>query len=200
MITLILLAGGVGSRFGGNIPKQFLTLSGKPIVQYSLDVLSPLVDETVVVCEEKWRSLLPQPALLFADPGPRRQDSVFNGAQVASGSHLLIHDSARPYVQQAEVKKLIEEGKKWGAGALGLPLSFTCKKVDSQGMVEATLPRESLYEIQTPQFVAKGNWLKGYNTGLEVTDDVSFIEHLGYPVKVVPGSPHNKKITFEADL
>src|SRR3990172_7494754 len=105
-LSVILLAGGTGTRMGGVLPKQFLPLNGKPIARHSFDTFASLdeVVEIVVVCEERYRSHFHSEKksydLRFAEPGERRQDSVYNGFRTTSADAdlICIHDSARPFV------------------------------------------------------------------------------------------------------
>jgi 2-C-methyl-D-erythritol 4-phosphate cytidylyltransferase len=209
-VSVILLAGGSGQRMQSALPKQYLSLMGKEIVRYSLEYFqdSPLVAEIVVVCEEAQQPLFkeltgPTP-LRFALPGKRRQDSVYHGlAQVALHENLVcVHDGARPFPPPLD--PLITAAKEHGAAVFGIKLPFTVKEGDDKARVVRTLLRSRLWEIQTPQ-VARYDWLcRGFQqvhqTGVTVTDDVSLIEMLGLPVQIVPGDPHNFKITYPSDL
>jgi 2-C-methyl-D-erythritol 4-phosphate cytidylyltransferase len=98
----------------------------------------------------------------------------------------------------------LEEAKKTGAATVGMPLRYTVKQVNKMGQVESTPDRETIWEIQTPQVVARGLLIEGFahirDKGMTVTDDVSVVELLGKPVKVVEGCHTNIKVTIPADL
>jgi 2-C-methyl-D-erythritol 4-phosphate cytidylyltransferase len=207
---MILAAGGIGSRMGSVIPKQYLNLCGKPIALHSFELFCHLdaIDELVVVCEKKFRSLFitDKKKVLFADPGERRQDSIYNGLQNASpnASWICTHDAARPLVQEKEIVALLKQGKKTGAAALAIPLISTIKRCNKDLIVEQTVDRSSCWEIQTPQILRRDLMEKGfafaYNHQLNVTDDVSLAELIQAPVAIVPSSPSNFKITLPFDL
>lgn len=209
-IALILLAGGIGSRMKSEIPKQFLPLSGKPIALHSFSVFEKMsaIDQIVVVVEDEWQDVFAasKKPIVFASPGKRRQDSVWSGLQkVAAETDLvLIHDAARPFVTEEMTLRLIEEVKCSPAATLGMPVKFTVKESTSEGFVVRTPNRENVWEIQTPQALLKKVLLEGFGKAhgqnLTVTDDVSLAELCGYPVKLIPGSYQNLKITTPEDL
>lgn len=206
-LGVILVAGGTGSRMQSAIPKQYLPLAQKPIAQHSLELFLqiPKVKELVIVCAEEYRTLFPDHTL-FADPGERRQDSVWNGLQRLSRSidFVCIHDAARPLITLPLIEQLLKEAEETGAATLAMPLKFTVKRSDANAFVEETPPRSTLWEIQTPQCLKKA-WLEEGFThanqhNLTATDDVGLIEPLGYPVKLVQGCYSNLKITTPEDL
>ncbi|XP_038984264.1 2-C-methyl-D-erythritol 4-phosphate cytidylyltransferase, chloroplastic isoform X1 [Phoenix dactylifera] len=142
----------------------------------------------------------------FALPGKERQDSVFNGFQEIDGSSELvcIHDSARPLVMSGDIKKVLKDAWLNGAAVLGVPVKATIKEANSDSFVVKTLDRKTLWEMHTPQ-VIKPNLLRdGFElvnrNGLEVTDDVSIVEHLKHPVYITEGSYTNIKVTTPDDL
>lgn len=211
-LSVILVAGGQGTRMGAPIPKQYLPLNGQPLILHSFSLFAemPEVQEIIVVCEETYHSLFPcleHPRVLFAAPGSRRQDSVWNGlCKIAPESQLLcIHDSARPLLTAEDCRAVLEEGKRHGAAVLATPVKYTIKSSTPGGFVQRTLDRANLWDIQTPQ-VVKPEWLRaGFAKAralgdLAVTDDASLVELLGHPVKLVKGKDSNIKITTPTDL
>lgn len=206
----ILLAGGKGLRLGGAIPKQYLLLGEETIAMHGFRALEscPDIDAIVVVAEEPYHSLFTssKKPILYALPGVRRQDSMKHGLnQLSSGcTHALVHDAARPFLTQDMIQNVIREGFVIGAATLAVLMKATIKQADSSGIVQKTLDRSCLYEIQTPQ-VVRVDWLKSgleiaEKQSLTVTDDVGLAELQGYPVKLVPGSSDNFKITTPEDL
>lgn len=203
----ILLAGGMGTRFGASIPKQFFPLHGKPLILYSLEVLQSIsaISEIVIVCALEYRHFFPRDCQ-FALPGSRRQDSVYSGLCElnSKADYVCIHDGARPLVTQDIIERVLSAAYTYGAATAGMPLKFTVKEHDGDCFVVNTPNRAALWEIQTPQII-KRSWLeegfeKIHQDNVTVTDDVSLVESLGYPVKLVEGSSSNIKITTSEDL
>lgn len=205
-ISVILVAGGLGTRMKTSVPKQFLLLNEKPVARYSFDLFSSLeeVKEIVVVCEPTYRSLFPT-ASAFAFPGARRQDSVFNGLQCVSekADFVCIHDSARPFVALEELQILFKEAKTHKAATLAAPMKCTIKEATADGFVARTLDRSLLWEIQTPQIMSPDLLRQGFaiakEQNLTMTDDASLVELTGHPVKLVCGSSRNLKLTTPDD-
>lgn len=211
-IGVILAAGGIGTRMKTTTPKQFLLLKGKPIAQHSLELFDsmPEVAEIVIVCTPEHRQQFSaktcRAKVTFAEPGARRQDSVYNGLQAMTLEHafVCVHDAARPYITRTLVDRVIAEAKKHGAAVAAMPVKFTIKQADAQGMVVDTPDRSSLWEIQTPQIIRfallKAGFDHAHQEGLTVTDDASLVEQLGVKVKLVEGCYSNIKITTPEDL
>jgi 2-C-methyl-D-erythritol 4-phosphate cytidylyltransferase len=207
---MILAAGGVGSRMGASIPKQYLFLSDKPIALHSFELFCQMeeFDEIIVVCEPQFRSLFSyaDKPIFFADPGKRRQDSIFSGFCAASkrASIVCTHDSARPFVEKKEILALLDQALEFGAATLGAPVLSTIKKCRSNRIAEATLDRSSLWEIQTPQALRYDLMKRGFglaaDRNIDVTDDTSLAELIGAPVVVVPSPHSNFKITTPTDM
>ncbi|MFQ5729017.1 MAG: 2-C-methyl-D-erythritol 4-phosphate cytidylyltransferase [Waddliaceae bacterium] len=211
-VSVILLAGGVGSRFGSEIPKQFLKLGHAPVALHSFQVFCSLNDiaEIAVVCAPEYQKLFPkyssEGSIKFAPPGKRRQDSVYNGLHVFEKNtpFICVHDSARPLITEDVVRRVFAAAREHGAATVGVPVKFTIKAVDASYFVQNTPDRTSIWEIQTPQ-VMRTEWLKeGFdyvnNNNITVTDDVSLVEQLNYPVKLVNGDSRNLKITTTEDF
>ncbi|CRX38814.1 2-C-methyl-D-erythritol 4-phosphate cytidylyltransferase [Estrella lausannensis] len=208
-ISAVLLSGGVGSRFGHAMPKQYLSLANRPIALHSYQLLakSTLFSQVIVVCDPSYRELFKgSGAPLFALPGNRRQDSLFNALQLIANdtTHILVHDAARPFVSPEMIKKVVEEGVALGAATLAVPVKATIKEADRDGIVTRTPDRSCLHEIQTPQVIRLDLLLEGFAKAkreeLTVTDDVSLAELVGHKVKLVEGSFANLKITTQEDL
>ncbi|XP_057977850.1 2-C-methyl-D-erythritol 4-phosphate cytidylyltransferase, chloroplastic [Malania oleifera] len=213
-VSVILLAGGQGKRMGASTPKQYLPLVGQPIALYSFYTFSLMneVKEIIVVCDPSYKDIFEDSKmrihvdLKFALPGKERQDSVYNGLQAVdlNTELLCIHDSARPLVSSGDVKKVLNDGWLNGAAVLGVPVKATIKEANRESFVVKTLDRKMLWEMQTPQVIKHELLRKGFELvnrdGLEVTDDVSIVEHLKHPVYITEGSYTNIKVTTPDDL
>jgi len=214
-VAVVLLAGGSGSRMKANMPKQFLELNGRPVLQHSLELLAKVqqLEALVLVINEEYRDLpflteamAADPRIKFADPGSERQDSVCNGlGQVPDQCTLVtIHDSARPLVLLDDVHKCLCDASEHGAAVLAVPMKATVKESEDGQFVAQTLVRSKLWEIQTPQVLRPAVLREGFRlvaeNGWEVTDDVSIVERMGKPVKLTMGDYENFKLTTPEDM
>lgn len=209
--NVIFAAGGLGTRMGMEIPKQFISLANKPLALHSFELFLniPEVHEIVIVCEPSFEHYFRQKntdkKITFAVPGPRRQDSVYNGLQALNSDHLVcIHDSARPAVKVKNVRTVVEMASNFGAAVLGVPVKGTIKICDENKMIASTPERSKLWEMQTPQVIRYQWFTDAYRIAIDknltVTDDVSLVELLGKPVKIVEGCYSNIKATTPEDL
>lgn len=184
---------------GGSTPKAYLRLGGRPLYEHSLAVFRSMKEVSQVV-------LVVPPGRKEGVPGgERRQDSVLQGlAKVESSAEVvLVHDSARPFVRPDLVRRVIQGALEHGAAVPGVPVRDTIKRAGAGGLVEATLDRNSLYGIQTPQGFRKGVLEAAYAAGhgvKDATDDAQIVERTGRNVVVVEGDPENLKITSKSDL
>ncbi|KAL4625152.1 hypothetical protein ACB092_05G003800 [Castanea dentata] len=213
-VSVILLAGGKGKRMGASMPKQYLPLLGQPIALYSFYTFSRLIEvkEIIVVCDPSYKDIFEgskeniHVELKFTLPGKERQDSVYSGLQAVDlNSELVcVHDSARPLVSSGDTEKVLKDGWLNGAAVLGVPVKATIKEANHESFVVRTLDRKTLWEMQTPQVIKPELLKKGFELvnreGLEVTDDVSIVEHLKHPVYITQGSYTNIKVTTPDDL
>ena len=219
-VVAIVPAAGQGSRLGG-MDKVFSPLAGRPLLAYCLGALqgSPLVDEVVLVLrdpERGWRLVEGEgfyKVKSICPGGPRRQDSVREGLKhvpdcdlviihdVARCDFVLIHDGARPFLTGKLIADGIEAARQTGAAVAAVPVTETVKVAGQDGLVEATLPRASLFTVQTPQVFRFDILRKAYeNSAGDVTDDASLVEGLGIKVRLYPGSYDNIKMTNPEDL
>lgn len=212
-LSVILLAGGAGTRMHSAIPKQYHPLNGKLVVLHSLEVFLsiPEVDEIVIVCDLEYESsfspIFSNKNICFARPGIRRQDSVFSGLQTLNADVnqlVCIHDSARPVINANIVKSVAKAAEISHAAVVGVPIKSTIKVCDHNQFVTSTPDRASLWEVQTPQIIRKNLLEEAFDhvhaKNLSVTDDVSMVELLGKPVQMVEGCYSNIKITTPEDM
>jgi 2-C-methyl-D-erythritol 4-phosphate cytidylyltransferase len=214
MLSAIVVAAGQGLRLKAAQPKPLVKIGELPAIIYSLGTLNkhPDIDEIIVVISagnqkaitQAVRSYSFKKIKAFVLGGKRRQDSVDNGLKEVSANinWVLIHDSARPFIDSKSITEVILAAKKNGAAILGVPVKATIKSIKFGGMVDRTLDRSSLWEIQTPQVFKKELILRAYKEYSKgnVTDDASLVEKLGKKVKLIPGSYKNIKITTKEDL
>lgn len=225
-ITAIVLAAGKGLRLKSKISKPLIKIGSKPSIVYSLETLNkhPLIKEIIVVInasnapdikqiKQKYKI---EKIKAFVLGGRQRKDSVYNGliAVHLKSDFVLVHDSARPFINSKCISRVIAHAKITGAAILGVPVKATIKKVTScqksvgtglvpvRNIVAETLDRNNLWEIQTPQVFRKDLILKAYKKfgNMEATDDAFLVEKLGLKVAVVLGSYDNIKITTQEDL
>jgi 2-C-methyl-D-erythritol 4-phosphate cytidylyltransferase len=217
-VAMLLLAAGRGARFGGDVPKVYLPLAGRPLLLHAAErlraVAGPPDGELIVVVDQEARaSLLPPllPALdalgaRVVDGGGSRQQSMRLGlAAAGAGCELvLVHDAARPLFPVAAARRCLERAAEVGAALLAVPATDTLKRVGEDGFVRGTIDRSGVWYAQTPQAARRGELLaalaRAEASGLEASDDVGLIEAAGGTVAVVPGSTRNLKITRAEDL
>jgi len=210
---VVLLAAGDGRRFGGRVPKQFAPLNGEPLFMKSLRTFLrvPSVKDVVVVASRpllaKVKNVLGAAqisrSVRVVEGGPYRGASVRNGllALAPDIDVVLIHDSARPLISPAAVRRVENAALKTGAALAAWPLPDTLKLCSPNGRVQRTIPRRRLWLAQTPQGFRRNVALKCLlRPSRGATDDVQLAERRGYTVRVVEGSAINFKITFPHDL
>lgn len=212
-VSALIAAAGNSTRMGGN-NKQFFGVEGMPVLAHTLLTFSgvPEITELVIVTRKEDIPAVQDLVKEFSIPkvkailpgGDTRQDSVFEGLRQVTGDYVLIHDGARPFVGEEEIRQLLDVLTSCPAAALGVPVKDTIKRVTQDGLVAETLPREELWQIQTPQGFVTSEILaaheKATENGVLVTDDCALAEYIGIPVKIVPGSYRNIKITTPEDI
>jgi 2-C-methyl-D-erythritol 4-phosphate cytidylyltransferase len=201
-VWAIVVAGGAGRRFGRL--KQFALLGDRPVARWAVEACRPSSTGVVLVVPPPGDVPDGHGADVVVEGGTSRSASVRNGlAAVPDGAEvILVHDAARPLAPDHLFRAVIEAVTTGGAGGAvpGLPLSDTIKEVDGTMHVTATLDRNILVAVQTPQAFAAGLLRRAHAGGGEATDDASLVEALGAPVLVVPGDTRNVKITTPDDL
>ncbi|QEN05024.1 2-C-methyl-D-erythritol 4-phosphate cytidylyltransferase [Thiospirochaeta perfilievii] len=212
MISTILLSGGVGSRSGKNIPKQYCELDGKVIFLYCIDELikANLVEELVVVYGDGFKDLIVKllnnykncfSCIKFVKGGSTRQESVLNGLKECSGSRVLLHESARPLITDEELLKVANHPSQ--NVTMGIDIPFTVLK-HRDGKIDSILNREELFNVQLPQKFNREDLLKAHicsiKDGRSFTDDSSLMFYYKYDVAVISGSEENIKITSANDF
>lgn len=210
---MILPAAGSGSRVGGEVPKQYMPLLGKPVLWHSIRAFSQLEQciEVVVAVNPEWKAVAEEcgegvDGVTYVDGGNQRQHSIANGLQglQTTPEIILVHDAARPCVSRGLIEQVMQAAATHGAAIPGLPITETVKQVDNNRVIVATIPRDKLRTAQTPQGFRQELLRSAYaHAALHSilgTDDSSLIEILGHPVHVVEGELTNLKITYLEDL
>ena len=196
----IVPAGGSGERLGADRPKAFVVFAGRPLLEWSIDVLRPLCDRVVVAAPPVY--LRPG----WVESGPSRSASVRNALAAApEATTVVVHDAARPLVKRDLVERCLAALEPGVDGTVAAArMTDTVKEAGSDGRVLRTLDRSGLWAIQTPQ-VFRADVLRQALARDEMalaaaTDDASLVEDMGGTVRVVEAPPENIKVTRETDL
>ncbi|KAF0112658.1 MAG: 2-C-methyl-D-erythritol 4-phosphate cytidylyltransferase [Rhodospirillaceae bacterium] len=216
----LIVAAGRGRRFGGEMPKQYLDLGGRPVLRHALATFAahPGVDAVRAVIHPDDREAYDTaaadlPLLAPVAGGPSRQDSVRLGLESLAGEEssiacdrVLIHDGARPLVDAGTITRVILALDHAPGAIAALPLNDTLKRATPEGTIAATVERAGLWRAQTPQgfhfteILAAHRAASGHELGHELTDDAAVAELAGLPVRLVAGNADNIKITTITDL
>ncbi len=217
MTWAVVPAAGIGRRFGGERPKQYLDLAGRSVLAHSLDRLLawPGLSGIVVALAPDdpwwpgWRERGGRP-LIACTGGAERAESVLAGLRalpgtVADDDLVLVHDAARPCLRRADIERLWVEGGRHAVGAvLGAPLRDTLKRAGPDGRILGTEPRDGLWRVFTPQLFRRGGLTRALaaalDAGATVTDEAMAMERLGLKPGLVEGAEDNLKVTTPADL
>ena len=211
----VVLAGGAGRRMGGEEPKQFMRVAGRPVLACVLAAFEACdaVDGTVIVgpedrldtCASLSRQMGCRKVKDVVAGGKERQDSVLCGVnRVPSEVDVIaVHDGARPLVQPDDITRVVRAADAFGAAVLGTPVSDTVKRAAGD-QVEETLDRSNLWSVQTPQAfrasVLREAQAQALEDGFIGTDDTVLVERIGHPVAIVEGARDNIKVTVPEDL
>ena len=217
MTWAVVPAAGIGRRFGGDAPKQYCNIAGRPLVEYSLNALlaHPEVDGVVVALAPGdpywagWREMHGKPVYTCLG-GAERADSVLAALlalpeTVSEDQWVLVHDAARPCLRAMDLTRLIALGQADPVGALlATPARDTLKRADDEGRSRGTESRELLWRALTPQMFRRGGLTRALQAairaGVTVTDEAMAMERLGLRPLLVEGSEDNIKVTTPADL
>lgn len=216
-IAVIIAAAGKGRRIGGPIPKQYLKIGGEPVILKTLKMFSSIreIDYIFIVTNEEYvdkcRELVDISGIdkveAIVRGGEERQDSVYNALQEINRKrpgveYVLIHDAARPYVNEETVLGVITAAAENGAAVACVKMKDSVRK--SCGEKSISVDRSDYFSVQTPQGFKKSYLIEAYDKafreGYHATDDASLVERAGYEVKTVEGDYQNIKITTREDL
>ena len=211
-VALIIPAAGSGTRFGGDRPKQFLTLAGRPILARTLEAFAGLVDRAWLAVNPTWHDEViaiaaqaPFPCTVVTG-GVSRQDSVYAALRAVDDDcdRILVHDAVRPLVPRHCISACLAALTATPGAVVAVPCAATIKRASATNTITETVPREHLWLAQTPQGFRRSDGLLAFATaqrdGFQGTDDVQLLERLGLSVTLVTGDARNLKLTTPDDL
>lgn len=222
-ISVICLAAGQGRRMESKLQKQYMLLEEKPVLYYALKAFQDSAAEEIVLVvgageEEYCRTEIVMKygfskVKAIVPGGKERYHSVYCGlCQVQDADYILIHDGARPFVNEEIIRRCIAGVREYGACVAGMPVKDTVKLADDDCNIESTPERSKVWQIQTPQAFEYSMIKKAYTMLIEeekegkksaiiVTDDAMVVEHyIKKKVHLVYGSYENLKITTPEDM
>lgn len=215
-VVAIIPAAGRGRRVGGELPKQYRPLQGKPLLWHTLNLFEgcPVVQGIILVIHPEDRALCREQVLggeegfakvrQVVDGGAERFESVLAGLQATGEADeiIVVHDAARPFVSAALIHRVIAAAVRYDAAIAAVPAIDTIKEVEEKVVVR-TLPRSRMWCAQTPQAFRRELLQEAYSRltpGEGATDEAGLIERLGKPVQIVVGEHKNFKVTTVEDL
>ena len=206
MNSAIIVAGGTGSRIGGDIPKQFMEIGSKEILSYSVETFSnhAEINEVIIVSHGKWLDHVKEnhPNCKVVKGGNTRQQSVKNGLNscLNASKSILIHDAARPLISSEIITNCIQALE--SADAVAPIMDSSNSLVDWDGQKAKFINRDNIKEVQTPQCFNKEVIQKALNIGIEGTDEIGLLLQVipNSIITFVPGAEKNRKITSKDDL
>lgn len=215
MNSVIIVAAGSGKRMQRNINKQFIKLNEKEIISHTIDAFykNKNIDEIIVCIKQEEEEFFKKQILekndfkniKIAYGGKERQDSIYNGLKCVDKNCkiVLIHDGARPFVDNRIIEECISVAKEKKAVVVGVPVKDTIKIV-IDGKITDTPNRANLWSAQTPQTfdysLIKNAYDEAYKSNYYGTDDSMLVENIGQEVTMIMGSYENIKITSPEDL
>ena len=210
-VSCIIVAAGSGVRLGATVPKAFVRLNGKPMVEYSLQAFQECKSVAEIILVKP--AFYPINGLRYFDKYPKlsaivsggkeRLDSVRAGLNMVSPDSkvILIHDAARPLIRAEQITAVARAAEKYGAAILALPVTDTVKKVRGS-RITGTVDRSQLWKAQTPQGFKKSLLQRSHfnRKNIPATDDSQLVEMINGKVHLVPGDDSNIKVTTPFDL
>jgi 2-C-methyl-D-erythritol 4-phosphate cytidylyltransferase/2-C-methyl-D-erythritol 2,4-cyclodiphosphate synthase len=212
----VIAAGGTGTRMLAALPKQFLEISGKPLLLHTIEnivsveaiaqVIVALPAEHISRAESILREHPMRVPVECVAGGANRQESVYCGVRRVRPEMdiILVHDAVRPFCYPDMVQRILQHAWEKGSAVAGMPATETIQRVSGEGEVMETPARRELYAIQTPQVfhagILRSALERASSEGFTGTDESSVVRWAGYPVFIVEGSSDNIKITRPQDL
>ncbi len=213
-LAIIIPAAGAGKRMGHDIPKILIPIGGKPILEHTIrgffdvdihEMIIPVSDVIRVEVEALCENINAPFSIRVVNGGVKRQDSIWNALQILDKKTnvVAVHDAARPFFDPRIIDKAYAYLEKIDGVIAAIPATYTMKQV-KDNLVENTLQRDTLWQVNTPQIFCKDTlvnaYKKAYKDEVYGTDDASLVERNGGLVTVIKDISHNIKITTPADL
>lgn len=215
-LSVIIPAAGSGVRMGSDIPKPFLKVGDRTILEHTISKFLevPELIEIIVATSKGHISdihsmfeRIPGNVMLkVVEGGSERQFSIYNALKEISHDATLVgvHDAVRPFIRPKLIIECCNIAEEYGGAVLGVPAKDTIKQVDDNKNIKATPDRSFLWQAQTPQVFQKELFRKAYESALKSdfigTDDASLVERIGGRVQMIEGDRENLKITYPVDL
>lgn len=214
-VSAIIVAAGKGTRMGSEIPKQYMTIAGKTILDttlYKFEKSNEIDEIILIVNKDDLEFVMEEIAVNYEKltivkaGGSTRTESVFEGIKALSNECdiVLIHDGVRPFVSYNLISSCIEGAYEFKACIPVTDVVDTIKEVSEDGMVQNTLKRSALKAVQTPQSfnheLIRDCYIRAITEDATFTDDASIVEYYGHKVKTIEGLGRNIKITTPLDL
>lgn len=208
--SVVIVAGGKGLRMGGDLPKQYITVAGLPILMRTIQAFHQFDADMQIILvlpadhQSYWQDLCNQYSFTvkhtMATGGETRFHSVSNGLSLTTGNLIAIHDGVRPFVSQEVIKRCFEEAEIHGSVVPVIEVVETIRQLDGSG--SKTVNRDDYRLVQTPQVfqerIIKNAYQQSFNPFF--TDDASVVEAMGSEIHLVEGNRENIKITTPYDL
>ncbi|UOO82576.1 2-C-methyl-D-erythritol 4-phosphate cytidylyltransferase [Uruburuella testudinis] len=210
----LIPAAGVGARFGAGKPKQYVQIHGQTVLQHTLDIFSahPQIDYIAVILspdDDVFQTAAHHKIGILKCGGNTRAETVRNGVNAllqsktaAAHDNILVHDAARCCLPAEALSRLIDEaGGQPEGGILAVPVADTLKRADAGQQIAATVPRDGLWQAQTPQLFQTALLQQALAAEdlSEITDEASAVEALGIKPLLVQGDSRNLKLTLPQD-
>jgi 2-C-methyl-D-erythritol 4-phosphate cytidylyltransferase len=208
--SVIITAGGIGKRMGSAIPKQFIEVSGLPILMHTILCFHRFDSRTQIIItlpndwKSYWEELLITHSFtvphIVVDGGVERYDSIKNALSVCEFNLIAVHDGVRPLVSNETIQNCLDLATDQGSAIPTLPIKESLRKTD--GFTTKSLERKEYLTVQTPQIFTAEMLKNAYNIPFHegITDDASLVEEAGFSVGITTGNEENIKITTQFDL
>lgn len=208
---MVIVAGGSGTRMGGQLPKQFMDLMGRPVLMHTVELMSQVPSTRIVVVlpsehQSLWQDLCKQHS--FSVPhtvvsgGATRHQSVANGLAAWDGEHLIgVHDGVRPLVSLPTLVRCYAEAEEFGSAIPVMPSIESVRVLDPNGTNHA-VDRSTIMMVQTPQVFRANLIIEAFKQPESplFTDEASVLEAAGHPIHLTQGNRENIKLTTPPDM